>query len=365
MNKKDLHLILKTILNSTVLILIICCCLKLFKLNIFSIDLNNKIINDISVFITTYKLLDLVKILFIFIYAFLFLKICSKNKKICIYYIAAFLIVILSYSGKYLLFNNSLFHIIYFTLILIVFTSVIAKKTTIIKPLCLNLIILSYLLSISYIRDLNFVDFFNLKVILILSIDLFLLLIICYYAKNFDFKIKIKSFVTKINYQNFALISKCLIAGVSIILIAYLNSTVLECLIIITSFLVAYLSFGNKFSCNSFFKFFLFYNFAFYVLNRITFSVGISLVIPIILGVMLAYFICTYLIKDITITLYRGMEENKLRLTCINNKLNSFETNLLIDFYCNKLTLQDLSHKYNYSKDAIWKKKKSAIKKIV
>ncbi|MDD4187998.1 MAG: hypothetical protein PHX04_04475 [Bacilli bacterium] len=373
MNKKTLYLILKTILKLTIFILTLCFFFKLFNLNIFTIDLNNKIINSFYQFIITYRLIDFVKLFFIFIYAFLFLKICAENNNSDIFFISASLVTVLSYTGKYLLFDNIIFYLIYLNIILLIFNSIISNKVNIVKPLCLIFKVFFYLLIIMFIRSLKFSDFLNFKVILILSIDLILLLIVYYFFSNsivktsrFNFKIlkKIKFSVFRINCPYLILISKFLITFASIIFIAYLNNTMIECLIILTSFFIAYLSFCNHLNFQLTFKFYLYTNFIFYVLNRMTFKVGLSFVIPISLGVILAYLAYLPIIRNMKINLYRGMNENKLRLVCINYQLNSFETNLLIDFYCYKLTLQDLAFKYSYSKDAIWKKKKMAIKKI-
>lgn len=373
MNKKDFPLILKSIINSTIFIIIICFFLRIFKLDVFSIDLDNKIINIINNFVITYKLFDFVGILFVFLYVFFILKICADNNTSRIYYIGTALIAFLSYTGKYLLFNNILFYIMYLILIILIFTSIISKKINIIKPLYLNFFIFCSLHIIFFIRDLTFSDLFNLKIGLILSIDLFMLLIILYYYMIFNptnyklnlnfFNIKQKYF-TKITYNGFILICKYLITIIIITIIGYLNETTTECLIILTSFFITLFSFCNNFIIKSSIRFLLFIILAFYILNRITFSIGISFTIPVILGVFLAYIAFRFIVKNTKITLYRGMEEHQLRLVCINNELNSFETNLLTDFYCYKLTLKELALKYNYSKDAIWKKKKIAIKKI-
>ncbi len=149
-----------------------------------------------------------------------------------------------------------------------------------------------------------------------------------------------------------------------IIFVAFLNHTVIECIFILSSFLITKKVFGKPFHFNSASKCFIVSNLTYYMLNRITFNIGISFVIPISLGIALSYFTSLLVKKTEEVKLYRGMKENVLREICVDYNLTSVETDILIDFYSNKMSLVKLSLKYNYSKDAIWKKKKAALLKI-
>ena len=370
MKKYDKELILEVILKVTFIIFIISAILKLFGLNIFNLDLDSKIINYICNFLLKFKLTDFVALIFIFFNSFIILRLCCQNKNQLTYYISAFDIIIINYTANTLLFSNGgyIFYLLFNVIILIFFVSVINRKTTIIKPLLISTIIIIYYIISLFLRDikLNYqIDFIYL---FLLNIDYMILMIMIYYL--YLIKVNEVKWNCSLHHLKFLVSDKKIPIGyklfnLSIILfLAYLNNSVIECIIIITSFLITKNAFGNPFNFNSIFKYFIVSNMIYYILNRVTFSSGISIVISVSLGVMLSYFGSLISRSNEEIKHCRGMKEDILREICVDNNLNSFEMDLLIDFYSNKMSLVNLSLKYNYSKDAIWKKKKTAIKKI-
>ena len=76
---------------------------------------------------------------------------------------------------------------------------------------------------------------------------------------------------------------------VMIVLIAMLNNTLVECIYITTSFWLTKGIFGKPFHLKSMLKCFALSNITYYILNRITTPLGISMIVPIMLGVGLSY----------------------------------------------------------------------------
>ena len=97
-----------------------------------------------------------------------------------------------------------------------------------------------------------------------------------------------------------------------IIIVAKLNHTVIECLFILTSFWLNKRTFGKPFHLRNAFHCFILSNVTYYCLNRITVPIGISMLISIALGILLAWF-TSKLVKDNKKPLYRGMSEEELK----------------------------------------------------
>ena len=90
-------------------------------------------------------------------------------------------------------------------------------------------------------------------------------------------------------------------------------------------------------------------NLTYYVLNRITTPLGISIFVPILLGVGLSY-ITSKLVKKTYKPLYRGMPKELFEETILKvTDKNSTKYNVCYDFYINKESDISLSFKYNYS----------------
>lgn len=407
MKSNDKELILKTILKVTLIMIIISVILKLFGLNVFNLDLENKVINKVCFILIKFKPVSFLFFgLFLYFDYFFILKLSDNNKdKLMPYFIGAFDLLLLNLAGQYFLFTKIGFDFYpLYTLIITVFiSSIINKKLNIIRPFIVILIIFLYQSISLFLRNLTFNEQYELMYEFLLNFDYMILLIITYYLhlmKGRDFKwifsanylaqnldgvqsfLGLKTILSKWQkkYQLFSnskrqekafIIIYLLLSAIYellnitvIIFVAFLNHTIIECLFILTSFLITKRVFGKPFHFNSATKCFIVSNLTYYILNRITFNIGISFVVPIILGVLLSYVTSLFVKSKEDIKLFRGMEENKLKEICYEYNLNSLETNILIDFYSNRLSLVKLSLKYNYSKDAIWKKKKSALKKI-
>ena len=62
--------------------------------------------------------------------------------------------------------------------------------------------------------------------------------------------------------------------------------------------------------------------------------------------------------------LYRGIPEEDFLKICKDRKLTSLEKNLLTDFYCNRMSIVQITLKYHYSDTQIYRFKAIALKKL-
>ena len=140
-----------------------------------------------------------------------------------------------------------------------------------------------------------------------------------------------------------------------VLFIAKLNDTFIECLFIITSFWLSKRVFGKPFHLKSMLQCFIVSNITYYVLNRITTPTGISILIPIMLGVGLSY-LTSKLVKKTYKPLYKGMPEKEFEETILKVvDKDSLKYNICYDFFIKKDNAIFLSHKYNYSEAGIRK----------
>ena len=96
-------------------------------------------------------------------------------------------------------------------------------------------------------------------------------------------------------------------------------------------------------------------NLTYYFLNRITTPLGISILIPILLGVGLSYFTSKFVKKSYK-PLYRGMPKDLFEETILKIvDKDSDKYKICYEFYIDKKRDLSLSYKYNYSVSGIRK----------
>ena len=142
---------------------------------------------------------------------------------------------------------------------------------------------------------------------------------------------------------------------VLILVVAFLNDTFIECVFILTSFWLSKGKFGKAFHFNSMVTCFIVSNLSYFLLNRLTMPIGISIFVPILLGVGLSY-VSSKFVKTQFKPLYRGMpleqfEETILKVT----EKDSLKYNICYDFYINKMSDVSLSFRYSYTTSGIRK----------
>lgn len=142
---------------------------------------------------------------------------------------------------------------------------------------------------------------------------------------------------------------------VVVLFIGKLNDTFVECLFIISSFWLSKRIFGKPFHLKSMIQCFILSNITYYILNRITTPTGISILIPIMLGVGLSYITSKFVKKNYK-PLYKGMAKDDFEETIIKvADKNSIKYQICYDYYINKENAVYLGHKYNYSEAGIRK----------
>lgn len=170
---------------------------------------------------------------------------------------------------------------------------------------------------------------------------------------NFSKKEKVEK-LSIIIYIIFSLIWNTL-SLVLILFIAKLNDTFIECIFILTSFWLSKRTFGKPFHLSSMTHCFIVSNITYYILNRITTPLGISILIPIMLGVGLSY-VTSKLVKKIYKPLYRGMPQETFEETILKVvDKDSDKYKICYDYYINKKRALYLANKYSYSEAGIRK----------
>jgi len=149
-----------------------------------------------------------------------------------------------------------------------------------------------------------------------------------------------------------------------VLLIATLNHTFIECIFILTSFWLSKRVFGKAFHLSSMLHCFIISNLTYYFLNRITTPLGISILVPIMLGVGLSY-VTSKLVKKTYKPLYRGMPEDLFEETILKVvDKDSIKYKICYESYILNKSDLSISFKYNYSLDNINKIKTRINNKI-
>ena len=423
MKNENKVIVAKLLLKTTFIMLWISVFLKLAGLEAFDADVNNKILLSISQFIDKLELGALIKIISIYFQYYVIYAIISLNKNYIVIAISSIISSILytfAHRVLYLLhyLDGPLLFITYILLPLAIILTIsilidiksyksfyntiniIFKKVIYIIVFCIFFSFVQFLLL--YLKSISYLEGFDTIFYFLLSFDyliiLFLLFIILKYKDwniflnnptNFHLTqlLNKKLSKNKINYilkqmhdcyNAFKKVTKFeKIVGIVylilfilselfnvllIVFVASINNVIIECLFILTSFSISRKIFG-AFHFDSAIKCWLLSNILFFILNKLTINVGISIIVPLILGVLLSY-ITSKFIKNNSIELKRGITEKEFNTLVKNKKLSQFETELLYDFYCKKISLIKLAIKYNYSRTMICEYKKNAVTKI-
>lgn len=431
MKENEKILILKTLLKVTFIMIFISVGLKLLGLNIFEADRNNKILLNISTFIEKNNLKNIIDCLLLLVQNFIVFRLCCKNKNIKVYYVAAIIATLITLLSQFLLFgigeakNTSLAGLLYYIctfLILIVFPIIIDIRikynikhkskiknilnsiiTRIKRPLFILLIITIYQITVMFLREITYIQFYESIYNFLLNFDYTILLLSTYYLflkKETNIELKssplfsVNKFLNKkisfeeiknmvvsfqefrkkfkesnktdkiivIIYLFFTILSELINLGI-VIFVAYLNHAIIESFFIITSFLISRKVFG-AFHLDSAIKCWLVSNVSFFILSKLTINVGITYVVPILCGISLAY-ITSKFIKDKNKELYKGIRENDLLDICENKKLTKIELEILKKYYCEGLNIDKLTFTYHYSRAQLYRYKSNAEKKIM
>lgn len=389
---KDYDKYLSTSLKVYLFVLVIIFIMKIVGLDYFGLDLANPTIIRINEFCIKYHLINVYYSLTLYIYTLFLIAITfnknDKNIKIKALIFTIIGIALKFIEGKYPI--PVIVFVLDFLYMLLVFAliNIKEKRKFFIKYLKVFLLSVFYQLTTLFLRNINYANMNNFIVNSLLDLDYILLLIITYkvyFMKGVNIKcimevgssslkkINLSNLLKRLqrNYHNFKKLDKetkltyaiyfilSLIWNtatlVIILAIASLNDTLIECLFILTSFWLSKRTFGKAFHLPSMIQCFIVSNLTYYALNRITTPIGISIIVPILLGVGLSY-VTSKLVKKMYKPLYRGMPEDVFEetITKVVEK-DSYKYKICYDYFIKKESALKLSYKYNYSEAGIRK----------
>lgn len=408
--KKDLDKLLSRTLLTYTTVLFAVFVLKMFGLNYFEIDNGNKIINGLNNFILNWHLEYVWYFITLFINTFIIMAIsCNDNSKNMIKFVT--ITMPLNILIQYIKSNYNFPFIFVFTDLLYLFILSLwyikfIKREKIFRYNITNYWFFMFInfiyqlislitRNITIMNQLNIENNFVMNIII--NFDYMILIIISYklyfmkggkdlwdlvHGYSLDLLISLKSLPTKLqtSYQTskpkttrdelankiyitlFWLYNFFTVAVV--LLIATLNETFIECIFILSSFWINKGVFGKAFHLKKASTCFIVSSLSYYVLNRLTWKIGISFLVPVILGISLSYITSKIMAKNENLYLYKGMSrENFYNLIC---KVTSNEEHIKICemYYVDKQSNLKIALACNYSEINIKKIKEKINKKI-
>lgn len=374
---------LTTSLKLYLFVLVILVILKLVGINYFNLDVNHPILLKINNCLSKYKIDYVYQCLCLYFNFYLIKSLVLKNYKFDLDTIFIPTLNILMFFTLKYYHLEGFYQVTNITLLFVYFILKKAKFKRIIGVFIFNLFCQWFSVII---RNYDIQDYDNILLNAVMNIDYYIMLLILYsiekqggvkicqevgsYSqKKINLKILLKelqknysNFKLKSNEEKFSIILYLILSFIwdvlNVLLVLYvamLNETFIECIFILSTFFISKVVFGKAFHLNSMSKCFIISNLTYYCLNRITAPIGISIFVPILLGVGLAYF-TSKLVKKYYKPLYKGMPEdlfNDSILKVIDK--GSEKYNVCYDFYINKENALRLGRKYKYTESGIRK----------
>lgn len=406
---KDYDKYLSTSIKVYLFVLVIIFIMKMVGLDYFGLALDNPIIKELEKLCSNFYVNSIFNLTFLMVYQYLMISmVCKDNsKKMKIFILCSIPFTHIVQKTKKIYIDYSLITLIaemlYLYIISLIYNKLNQKeKIKTVSKRFVIVILLTYLFQVisvitRYRYNINYINEYIPTIIL--NLDYLLLLLIAQklvIIKKGDEKICIQdqvgsSSLKKLNFMN--LLKKLqknwrnfkkqdkvakltyviyfilsliwnVLSVVLILLIAKLNDTFIECIFILTSFWLSKKSFGKAFHFSSMAKCFIVSNLSYYILNKITTPLGISIIVPILLGVGLSY-VTSKLVKKTYKPLYRGMPEELFEETILKVvDKNSLKYKICYDFYIQNKSIISLAIKYNYTESGIRKIKDRVNDKI-
>ena len=403
---KNLDKVLSRTLLTYGFVLIFVFILKLFGLDYFGLNTNNEVINKINDFILHWKLENVWYAFTLYINGYVIMSItCNDNSKkmkkfvlCCLPLFVGFQYLKTTYNAPFLFIIIDLLYLFILSICYIKFIN----KDKLYKHnvgnywllvLCMNLF---QILSIST-RNISITNENNFLIYMILDIDYIMLMLLTkhlYFIKGgkslwvevhssfSDLLTSLKSLPVKLrqSYQDAkpkthedALADKIYLFlfwlynffTVAVVLfIATLNDTFIECIFILTSFWMNKGAFGKAFHLKKASTCFVVSTLSYYVLNRLTWDIGLSFLIPLSLGITLSYVTSLFMTKYEVTHLYQGMPEEDFYMLISKVTDNKEHIEICKKFYVNKYSNVKLSYEFNYSVPNIKKIKQKINMKI-
>lgn len=406
MVKKDLGKILSRTLLTYGIILSVVFLLKICGLNYFGLATDNHIIIGINNFITKFHLENIWYAITLYINGLVVISItCNDNtnkmKRFVLYCLPLFMLLQIMKTKYNIPFLFVIIDLIYLFILSLCYIKFI-KRDKIHKYnisnywLFMGICFIYQFISL-ITRGINITNNTEFIQYIILNFDYILLTLLTYklyfikggvslweevHSYSLDLLISLRKLPTKLHqsYQNakpknneerlankiyivlFWLYNFFTVAVV--LLIATLNDTFIECIFILSSFWINKAVFGKAFHLKKASTCFVVSTLSYYVLNRLTWDIGISFLVPIILGIALSYITSKLMARKENIYLYRGIPENDFYKLINKVTDNKEHINICKDFYVYKEKDVKISYKYNYSVPNIKRIKKEINDKI-
>lgn len=382
---KDYDKYLSTSLKVYILVLVIVFIMKIVGLDYFGLELENPTLIKISDYISSTHWGDVYNFISLYIQLYFYMCLSTNKRKIYIETLIATLLLFIPQCLMFVFYKLDVIYPLWSLVVYIISPMMVLKKISVKRQIKYIIIINLYQLISLFIRNVGVNNNYgNFLIDSLLNIDQLLLLAITYnvnfmkgdgiicgveVAQRFSsqkltnlrklpkqlqrnwHKFKQLTKVDKITFIIYFILTAIwnLLTVVTVILVAMLNDTVIECIFIITSFWLSKRAFGKAFHLKSMIQCFIVSNITYYILNRITTPLGISILIPIMLGVGLSY-VTSKLVKKTYKPLYRGMTKELFEETILKIvDKDSLKYKICYDFYINKKSDLSLSMKYNYS----------------
>lgn len=389
---KDVNKYLSISIKMYLFVLLITFILKLVGLDYFTLDTSNSTILMINKVFEKYQLINAWYFITLYIYTYCIVAIATNkknSKRISLIYtiIGVFIKIFETYYCNQT--TTALLDIVYLYLICFISNKKYNLKTILKRTTIIIIITMVYQLisAITRVNDLNMYDY-NFIQLIILDLDYILLCLltikvyfnersedVCITEVVFSLlkKMNLKKLLKRLqkNYSNFKKQDKQYKATIIIysilsiiwniltlavvIFIATLNHTLIECVYMMTSFWTTKRMFGKAFHLDSMIQCFVVSNVTYYVMNRITTPLGISIFVPVILGVGLSY-LTSKLVKKTYKPLYKGMSKELFDETILKvTDKDSKKYKICFDYFVQGKTSLQLGRIYNYSSDGIVK----------
>ena len=405
--KKDVDKLLSRTLFTYFTILFVIFILKMFGLNYFELDTHNKIINNINNFIAQWHLENVWYFITLYINGLIIMSIsCNDNsKKMKIYTLCLmplFICVQILKTSSKLSTIGVIIDLLYLFILSLCYIKFV-KKEKIHKYNIGNYWLFMGISTIFQIISIITRNMIVMRVVdnfiiaNLISFDFLILCIMTYklyfmkggkslwvmvHSYSSDLLISLKQLPTKLHqsYQvakpqnsEQALANKIYIVlfwlynifSVCVILfIGTLNDTFIECIFILSSFWINKGVFGKPFHLKKASTCFVVSSLSYYILNRLTWKIGISFLIPTILGISLSYITSKIMARQENIYLYRGMPENKFYELIKRVTDNEEHIKICKMYYVDKESNLKIAMKFNYSEINIKKIKSKINEKI-
>ena len=381
---KDYNKYLKTSLKVYIFVLLIIFIMKLIGLDYFGLDISNPKLIKISNYLSSNHFGDIYYFITLYLQLYFYLCLVCEKRNLHLYTLIG---TILNFSFQIAMPVLKGVEWIYFIIcfgVTIIFPMIINRKVCIKRQVIFLLLMNFYQLICLGIRSIGINQNYNNFIIdSLLNIDQLLLMAITYNIYFMKGGLNLCGEIQEVgssllkknhysnllknlqeNYSNFKKYNKQdkatiiiysifsliwnIFTLVVVLFMAKLNDTFIECIFIISSFWLSKKVFGKAFHLKSMIGCFILSNATYYVLNRITTPVGISILVPIMLGVGLSY-ITSKFVRNIK-PLYKGMSEEEFENTILKVvDKDSDKYKICYDFFIKKENAISLGYKYNYT----------------